>query len=99
MPCPRSVSPASINTIWSAAPCTTSCAQEYGVEVRRARQSLEPLAAGDYEAEMLGVLPGAPLMLERRLSFDAGERPVEHGRDLYRGDRFRFVTETAPWET
>lgn len=71
---------------------------EYGVEVRRARQSLEPFAAGDYEAEVLGVPAGAPLMLERRLSFDADERPVEHGRDLYRGDRFRFVTETAPWE-
>jgi DNA-binding GntR family transcriptional regulator len=37
-------------------------------------------------------------MLEQRLSFDDHERPVEHGRDLYRGDRFRFVTETAPWE-
>jgi len=72
--------------------------EEYGVEVHRARQSLEPLVAGEYEAEVLGVPPGAPLMLERRLSFDAGERPVEHGRDLYRGDRFRFVTETAPWE-
>ncbi len=72
--------------------------EEYGVEVRRARQSLEPLVAGDYDAEMLGVPAGAPLMLERRLSFDATDRPVEHGRDLYRGDRFRFVTETAPWE-
>ena len=71
---------------------------EYGVEVRRARQSLEPFAAGAYEADVLGVAVGAPLMLERRLSFDLDERPVEHGRDLYRGDRFRFVTETAPWE-
>lgn len=71
---------------------------EFGVKIQRARQSLEPVAASDYEAEMLGVAPGAPLMLEQRLSFDDRDRPVEHGRDLYRGDRFRFVTETAPWE-
>ena len=71
---------------------------DFGVKIQRARQSLEPVAASEYEAEMLGVAPGAPLMLEQRLSFDAHDRPVEHGRDLYRGDRFRFVTETAPWE-
>jgi len=71
---------------------------DFGVTVHRARQSLEPLGAGDYESEILGVPTGAPLMLEQRLSFDDHDRPVEHGRDLYRGDRFRFVTETAPWE-
>jgi GntR family transcriptional regulator len=72
--------------------------ETFGVHIRRARQSLEPVAAGEYESETLGVPLGAPLMLEQRLSFDDNDRPVEHGRDLYRGDRFRFVTETAPWE-
>ncbi|MEW5988673.1 MAG: GntR family transcriptional regulator [Chloroflexota bacterium] len=71
---------------------------EYGVVVGRARQSLEPVVATEYEAELLGVRPGAPLMLERRLSFDQDGRPVEQGKDLYRGDRFRFVTEMAPLE-
>jgi len=71
---------------------------DFGVKIQKARQSLEPVSAGEYEAETLGVVLGAPLMLEQRLSFDALDRPVEHGRDLYRGDRFRFVTETAPWE-
>jgi GntR family transcriptional regulator len=72
--------------------------EDFGVRIQRARQSLEPIVAGEYESEVLGVPLGAPLMLERRLSFDEHDRPVEHGRDLYRGDRFRFVTETAPWE-
>ena len=71
---------------------------EYHVQFSRARQSLEPVVATDFEAELLEVQPGAPLMLERRLSFDQDGEPVEHGRDLYRGDRFRFVTEIAPWE-
>jgi GntR family transcriptional regulator len=71
---------------------------EYGICVTRARQSLEPVIALNYEAELLDILPGAPLMLQRRLSFDQENRPVEYGKDLYRGDRFRFVTEIAPLE-
>jgi len=69
---------------------------EYGVKVMQARQSLEPVVAGDYEAKLLEVSEGAPLMLERRVAFDQENRAVESGRDLYRGDRFRFVTEIAP---
>lgn len=71
---------------------------EYGVTISRARQSLEPIVASDYEARLLKIKPGAPLMLEVRLAFDQDGRPVEYGRDQYRGDRFRFVTETAPLE-
>lgn len=71
---------------------------EYGISVTRARQSLEPVVAAEYEAELLRVNPGAPLMLEQRLSFDQDDQPIEYGNDLYRGDRFRFVTEIAPLE-
>lgn len=72
--------------------------REYRVTVVRARQSLEPVLATEYESDLLAVMPGSPLMLERRFSYDAHDQPVEHGRDLYRGDRFRFVTEAAPVE-
>jgi DNA-binding GntR family transcriptional regulator len=37
-------------------------------------------------------------MLERRLTVDQDDRPIEYGKDLYRGDRFRFITEIAPLE-
>lgn len=69
---------------------------EYGIIASEAQQSLEPVVATEYEAELLGIEPGAPLMLERRLAFDQEKRPFEYGRDLYRGDRFRFITEIAP---
>ncbi len=42
----------------------------YGVKVSRARQSLEPTVASDYEARLLKIETGAPLMLEERLGFD-----------------------------
>ncbi len=71
---------------------------EYGVLVRQAQQSFEPVIADKYAAKLLGVARGAPLMLERRVSFDQNNQPVECGCDLYRGDRFRFVTDKAAIE-
>lgn len=71
---------------------------EYGVTIARARQTFEPVTATAFEAGLLGVRLGAPLMLEKRLSYDPAGRPVEFGKDRYRGDRFRFVAETnAPF--
>jgi GntR family transcriptional regulator len=59
----------------------------------RAIQSLEPIAAGPAEASLLEVTAGSPLMLVERTAWDAAGRPVEHARDLYRGDRSRFMSE------
>lgn len=71
---------------------------EFGITAYQAQQSLEAVSATEQEAELLEVEPGAPMMLERRLAFDKDGRPLEYGHDLYRGDRFRFVTEVAPLE-
>lgn len=69
--------------------------KEYGVTIANARQSLEPVAASAGQARLLRTKVGAALMLEKRLTFDADGQPVEYGADLYRGDKFRFVTEMA----
>ena len=71
---------------------------EYGIVPNYSEQELEAVSATDYEAELLGIGAGDPLMLERRLVFDKDDSPLEYGHDLYRGDRFRFVTEFAPLE-
>jgi len=71
---------------------------EYGIRMHQAQQSLEAVSATEFEAELLDVLPGAPLMLESRQASDPERRPVEYGQDLYRGDRFRFITDIAPKE-
>ena len=71
---------------------------EYGILPHHSHQSLEAVSATEYEAELLRIEVGAPLMLERRVTFDDKNLPFEYGRDLYRGDRFRFMTEVAPLE-
>lgn len=70
---------------------------EYGVSIDRARQSFEPVTATPFEADLLQIESGEPLMLERRISYDNHNQPVEYGQDRYRGDRFRFVTEAKPY--
>ena len=72
--------------------------EEYDLSIRRGRQSLEPVVATEFEADLLEIEPGDPLMLENRLAFDQHDHPFEYGKDLYRGDRFRFTTERAPVE-
>ena len=68
-------------------------AERFDVRPVRAVQSVEPLIAGPSEAAALEVPLGSALMLVERTSWDAHGRPVEHARDLYRGDRSRFVAE------
>ncbi len=71
---------------------------EYGVVAHHSQQSLEAVAATAFEADLLDVTPGSPMMLERRLAFDQENTPFECGHDIYAGDRFRFITEIAPLE-
>ncbi len=68
---------------------------EYGISAVQATQSLEPVIATTYEAKLLNIAKGDPLMLERRLSLDADGSPIEYGKDLYRGDKFKFITTSA----
>jgi GntR family transcriptional regulator len=62
----------------------------YGGRPVRAEERLTPVAAGE-EAEVLGVRPGAPLMLVERTAHAADGAQVERARDLHRGDRSAFV--------
>lgn len=68
----------------------------YGETPVRAVEYLEPILAGPDEARALGIEEGAPLMYVERIAYDAADRPVEFGRDVYRGDRTRMVVWGLP---
>ncbi|HXW00987.1 MAG TPA: GntR family transcriptional regulator, partial [Anaerolineae bacterium] len=57
---------------------------EYRIKVSQAQQSLEAVSATEYEAGLLEIEVGAPLMLEQRLGFDQNGRPIEFSKDLFR---------------
>jgi GntR family transcriptional regulator len=59
----------------------------------RAVERLEATVAVEREAGVLGVAPGAPLMLVTRVAYAEDGTPVEFARDHHRGDRAHFVAE------
>jgi GntR family transcriptional regulator len=61
----------------------------------RAVERIEPVLADRDEAAVLGVAPGAPLMLVDRIAYDHAGLVVETARDVFRGDRTRIVAWTS----
>ncbi|PKO05136.1 MAG: hypothetical protein CVU41_13320 [Chloroflexi bacterium HGW-Chloroflexi-3] len=56
-----------------------------------ADETLEVTLATPEEATLLQVKAGAPLLLNKRLTYDQNRKPVEFVKILYRGDRYQYV--------
>ena len=65
----------------------------YDTRVARARESLEPIALPQREAQLLGVEPHKPALRIEGLAYDPSGRPVEFARSFVRGDRTRYYVE------
>ncbi|MEW6523002.1 MAG: GntR family transcriptional regulator [Bacillota bacterium] len=65
--------------------------EEHGVEFERARQTIEVVVATRYEAGVLEVNIGAPLLKMERVAYDRKGEPVEAVKSTYRADRYKFV--------
>ena len=65
----------------------------YDTRVARARESLEPIALPQREAQLLGVEPHRPALRIEGLAYDPSGRPVEFARSYVRGDRTRYYVE------
>lgn len=68
---------------------------EYQIQISSALQSFEPVVSNEYEQGLLNVPLGSPLMMVSRISYDAENVAVEHGKDIYRGDKTRFVAKSV----
>jgi GntR family transcriptional regulator len=66
---------------------------QYELVIARGRRTLEAVAANQYEADLLQIDKGAPLMLLDSVSYLADGMPVEYYYALHRGDRSRFDAE------
>ena len=64
-----------------------------GVIVASGIQTIEPTVTSDEEARILGVPIHSPAFLFERVSESEESEPVEFVRSVYRGDRYRLVTE------
>lgn len=62
----------------------------YHQPLLEAEQEVEAGLAGEQEAETLGIAPGDPVLLTRRLTFTERQRPIEYAISVYRGDKYTF---------
>jgi GntR family transcriptional regulator len=92
---PRALLPGLTQDLLEGASFYTLLQQE-GVIIASGVQTMEPTVTTEEEAEVLGVPLHAPAFLfERTTESERGE-VVEFVRSVYRGDRYRFVTELRP---
>jgi GntR family transcriptional regulator len=69
--------------------------RKHGFELSHGRRTIEAVAANQYEAQLLGVEEGAPLILLDSVSYLRGGRPIEYFHAVHRGDRSRFEVEVV----
>ncbi len=65
----------------------------YDLVIVGGTQTVEPTVTNEEESEELGVPLHSPALLLERTTRDQGNEVVEFVRSLYRGDRYRLVTE------
>ncbi|HEX2303601.1 MAG TPA: UTRA domain-containing protein, partial [Gaiella sp.] len=69
--------------------------ERYGIEIVGGLQTIEPTVTNEMESDALGVPLHSPAFLfERTTRSDSGEI-VEYVRSIYRGDRYKLVTDLS----
>jgi GntR family transcriptional regulator len=67
--------------------------ETYDVVPSRAEQQMEAGLCSRRERKLLGLQEGAPVLKNRRITFDQRNRPFEYTESVYRGDRYVFYAE------
>jgi GntR family transcriptional regulator len=67
----------------------------YGIKIASGTQAIEPTVTNEEESAALGVPLHSPAFLFERTSRDEADRTVEFVQSVYRGDRYRIVTELS----
>ena len=67
--------------------------ERYRIEMVRGLQTVEPTVTGEEESSALGVPLHSPAFLFERVTRSGSDEIVEYVRSVYRGDRYRLVTD------
>jgi GntR family transcriptional regulator len=73
----------------------TLLTERYGIDIVGGLQTIEPTVTNEEESEYLGVPLHSPAFLFERTTRSRTDEIVEYVRSLYRGDRYRLVTELS----
>jgi GntR family transcriptional regulator len=71
--------------------------EEHGLVPVRAEERIEAGACPKHAAEVLGIRPGAPVLLITRTTYASNGRPFEFVQSTYRSDRYVFHVNLTPY--
>jgi GntR family transcriptional regulator len=63
---------------------------KFGIRIARAEQIIRADSASEYQAKMLNVKTGAPILVIEGVVYLEDGRPIEHLCSIYRSDRYVF---------
>ncbi|MGW0178971.1 GntR family transcriptional regulator [Nocardia sp. NPDC003345] len=72
-----------------------ACLAERGVDLHAARHTIDAIGADPADAALLDIVPGAPLLRQRRRTLSAEGVPLEYADDRYRPDRVTFTIDNT----
>ena len=90
---PYSICPALVNADLSQYSLYALLEEQYGLTIARGHRTLEAVAAQDYEANLLKIPLGSPLVSLDSVSYLENGTPLEYYHALHRGDRSQFEVE------
>lgn len=68
--------------------------KEYGIHLGRAEQTVEATLAGEFEAQVLGIKTGVPILSTERFTYLEDDKTIiEYARSAYRADRYKLYVE------
>ena len=63
---------------------------KYEIPIVKGDQFIEASAANKYEAGLLGVRRGFPVLCMTRVTYTTGNKPIELVEGIYRADRYKY---------
>jgi GntR family transcriptional regulator len=63
---------------------------DYGIPILYGEYTIEACLAGEDQAQLLAIIPNAPVLLVSRTSYTIHNRIVYHQRRFYRADRVKY---------
>lgn len=66
---------------------------EYQIVITKGFRVIEAIPADEYQAKLLDIKRGTPLLKLRSISFIDDETPIEYYESVYRGDKVQFEVE------
>lgn len=90
---PYALCPEVLHTDLSSQSLYAFLEEQHGMVIARGHRTLEAVPANEYEAHLLQVEKGSPLIMLDSVSYLEDGTPIEYYHAIHRGDRSRFEVE------